>query len=131
MLYWIDQRMREIWPEHRELTFGGRDVIFTGDSAQLDPVVPYSLSSSLSKIASDVHRKGREIWEGINSVCTLTSPNRGKLDPEWFDALRRLRRGRPTVDDVELFNSRCINPDDIPNNCFIGQARCPQKHRCR
>ncbi|OWZ16084.1 hypothetical protein PHMEG_00010180 [Phytophthora megakarya] len=68
MLYWIDHRMREIWPSHRHLPFGGRDVIFTGDSAQLDPVVPYSLSTPADKILNDVHRKGREIWERIDRI---------------------------------------------------------------
>ncbi|GMF57209.1 unnamed protein product [Phytophthora fragariaefolia] len=107
MLYWIDQRMREIWPSHRHLRFGGRDIVFTGDSAQLDPVVPYSLSTPTHKIANEAHKKGREIWEEIELECTLTSQNRGKLDPEWFDALRRLRKLEPTPADVDLFHSRC------------------------
>ncbi|KAJ8575196.1 hypothetical protein ON010_g4018 [Phytophthora cinnamomi] len=38
---------------------------------------------------------GREIWEGIQYVYTLTSQNRGKTDLEWFAALRRLRRSAP------------------------------------
>lgn len=99
--------MCEIWPSHRHLRFGGRDVIFTGDSAQLGPVVPYSLSTPAPKIANEVHKKGRDIWEEIELECTLTSQNRGKLDPESFDALRRLRKLEPTPADVDLFNSRC------------------------
>lgn len=116
MLYWIDQRMREIWPQDRHLRFGGRDVIFTGDAAQLDPVVPYSLSTPTQKIQNDVQRKGRELWEGIECVCTLTTQNRGKSDPEWFDALRRLRRRRPTPADIDLFNTRCNTEKSIPSS---------------
>ncbi|OWZ15588.1 hypothetical protein PHMEG_00010745 [Phytophthora megakarya] len=78
MLHWIDQRMREIWPQHRHLPFGGRDIFFTGNAAQLDPVVPYALSTPLNRVRSEVHRKGREIWVGIPHVCKLTDHNRGK-----------------------------------------------------
>ncbi|KUF86314.1 Ribosomal silencing factor RsfS [Phytophthora nicotianae] len=88
MLYWIDERMREIWPQHSQQRFGGRDVIFTGDSAQLDPVIPHALATPSSKI-SRVQVLGREIWEEISIVWTLTSQNRGKADPEWFEALRK------------------------------------------
>eukprot|EP00644_Phytophthora_capsici_P000337 jgi/Phyca11/80933/gw1.4.1031.1 len=65
MLHWIEQRMREIWPKCRHVPFGGRDVIFTGDLAQLDPVIPYSLSTPLSNIANPVQKLGRELWQGI------------------------------------------------------------------
>ncbi|KAJ8554876.1 hypothetical protein ON010_g9606 [Phytophthora cinnamomi] len=88
MLYWIDRRMREIWPSHSDELFGGRDVYFTGDAAQLDPVVPSSLSTPLVKI--------------------------GKLDPEWFSALRRLRQKVPTQADTDLFNTRCLAMIDEP-----------------
>jgi hypothetical protein len=108
MLYWIDRRMREIWPSHSDKLFGGRDVYFTGDAAQLDPVVPHSLSTPLSKIANQVKRRGKEIWDSIESVCMLTSQNRGTLDPAWFNALRRLRQKTPTQADVDLFNTRCL-----------------------
>ncbi|EGZ12242.1 hypothetical protein PHYSODRAFT_516690 [Phytophthora sojae] len=76
MLYWIDQRMREIWPDQREVRFGGRDAIFTGDSAQLDPVTPYSLATSTDRIRDNIQRKGREIWEEIKCVCSLSSQHR-------------------------------------------------------
>jgi hypothetical protein len=114
MLYWIDQRMREIWPSCSSMPFGGRDVIFTGDVAQLDPVVPFALSTSLSKIQNPVQRQGRALWEGIANVCVLTSQNRGKSDPEWFAALRRLRCKAPKQEDVDLFNTRLTKEKDMP-----------------
>jgi hypothetical protein len=114
MLYWIDQRMREIWPRCSHLAFGGRDVIFTGDRAQLDPVVPFALSTALSKITNPIQRRGRELWESISNVCTLTTQNRGKSDPEWFAALRRLRCNCSTEDDVALFNSRYRKSNEMP-----------------
>lgn len=43
MLHWIDQRFRELFPAFRDVPFGGRDVLFVGDPAQLDPVTPFSL----------------------------------------------------------------------------------------
>lgn len=121
MLYWIDKRMREIWPSHSEQLFGGRDVYFTGDSAQLDPVVPSSLSTPISKISNEVQRRGREIWNDIQNVCTLTSQNRGKQDPEWFSALRRLRKRAPTAADIALFNTRCLQSIGEPD--WIAKAK--------
>jgi hypothetical protein len=114
ILYWIDNRMREIWPNHSDEPFGGRDVYFTGDAAQLDPVVPSALATPLAKICNLVQRRGRELWESIEHVCMLTSQNRGKRDPEWFAALRRLRMKVPTTEDVALFNSRCVQLDQQP-----------------
>jgi hypothetical protein len=108
IMYWIDRRMREFWPDRSDELFGGRDVYFTGDAAQLDPFVPSALSTQLAKITNEVQRRGREIWTRIENVCVLTSQSRGKLDPEWFDALRRLRQMQPTQADVDLFNSRCV-----------------------
>eukprot|EP00644_Phytophthora_capsici_P000529 jgi/Phyca11/99658/e_gw1.4.1028.1 len=100
MLHWIDQRMREVWPQQRDLPF--------------DPVVPYALSTPLKKINNEVHHKGRELWEGIPNVCQLTDQNRGKSDPEWFNALSRLRSRKPTASDVELFNLRCSPNSKVP-----------------
>ncbi|ETL35113.1 hypothetical protein L916_12716, partial [Phytophthora nicotianae] len=114
MLYWIDQRMREIWPQHSHQSFGGRDVVFTDDSAQLDPVIPHALATPSSKISSPIQVLGREIWEGISIVCTLTSQNQGKADSKWFEALRRLRSKCPTQADVNLFNSRYCKASEIP-----------------
>ncbi|EEY59189.1 uncharacterized protein PITG_11663 [Phytophthora infestans T30-4] len=50
MLYWIDQRMREIWPQQR------------------NPVVPYALATPLEQVYNEVQRKGRELWEGISNA---------------------------------------------------------------
>lgn len=115
MLYWIDKRMREIWPSNSNELFGGRDVYFTGDSARLDPVVPTSLSTPLQKISNQVQRRGKEIWDSIETVCMLTSQNRGALDPDWFSALRRLRKKSPTQDDIDLINSRSVQ--------FVGKPK--------
>jgi hypothetical protein len=115
MIYWIDRRMREIWPHHSDELFGGRDVYFTGDAAQLDPVVPSSLSTPIAKISNDIQRRGTEIWTSIRTVCMLTGQNRGKSDPEWFDALRRLTQKVPTQVDIDLFYSRCLPSANAPS----------------
>jgi hypothetical protein len=106
--------MREIWPSQSDKLFGGRDIYFTGDAAQLDPVVPSSLSTPLAKIANDVQIRGREIWASIDTVCMLTSQNRGEWDPKWFSALRRLCQKSPTQADIDLFNTRCLSSIDEP-----------------
>ncbi|GMF17089.1 unnamed protein product [Phytophthora fragariaefolia] len=127
MMYWIDHRMREIWPQYRHLRFGGRDIIFTWDAAQLDPVVPYSLSTPVQKIQNDVQRRGRELWEEIENVCMLTSQNRSKNDPEWFNALRRLRKRAPTPADIELFNTICNTNEELPSS-FSKAKHIAHKH---
>ncbi|OWZ16072.1 Helitron helicase [Phytophthora megakarya] len=99
MLHWIDERMKKIWPLQRHLPF---------------PAVPYALSTPLRQVYNDVQRKGRELWEAIPHVCMLTDQNRGKRDLDWFDALRRLRRRRPTTADIELINPRCCSGDCLP-----------------
>ncbi|KAJ5409432.1 uncharacterized protein N7487_003791 [Penicillium crustosum] len=37
-LYWIDQRCRQIFPESRNVPFGGLNIILAGDFYQLPPV---------------------------------------------------------------------------------------------
>ena len=115
MLYWIDQRLREIFPRFRSVPFGGRDVILAGDGGQLSPVNPTSLNVQLCNISKPVQRMGRALWEGMHHVCYLKSQNRGKDDPKWFDALRRLQRKEVTRNDVEMFNSRCIDRIGVPS----------------
>ena len=44
MLYWMDQRMREIWPDCADIPFGGRDIIFVGGPW---PIESGSASSSI------------------------------------------------------------------------------------
>jgi hypothetical protein len=50
----------------------------------------------------------------ISNVCTFTTRNRGKSDPEWFAALRRMRCNCSTEDDVALFNSRYRKSNKMP-----------------
>ncbi|KUF98597.1 hypothetical protein AM588_10008185 [Phytophthora nicotianae] len=114
MLHWIDQRMREIWPKCRQLPFGGRDIIFTGDSAQLDTVIPYSLSTPSLKIHNSVQQLGRETWETIPYVCCLTNQNKGKADPEWHAAFIWLRQKCATPEDVDLFNTIYMKKAEMP-----------------
>ena len=121
MLHWIDQRMREIWPLFRDVPFGGRDVIFAGDSGQLAPVCPTALSVALRKIFPKTERSGRETWEAMEFVCNLESQNRGKSDPEYFDALRRLREKAPTQADLDLFNTRVLDKSSPPEWMYEAQ----------
>lgn len=52
MLCRIDRRMGEIWPSHSNELFGGRDVYFTGDAAQL---IVY-FSGPLQRTLGVIHR---------------------------------------------------------------------------
>ena len=114
MLHWIDERLREIWPHCSHLPFGGRDVIIAGDAGQLAPVSSTPLYTTLNQINDPIERKGRDTWKNMDFVCKLMSQNRGKTDPEYFDALRRLREKSATEQDVALFNTRLLNEKNPP-----------------
>lgn len=106
LLYWIDHRLREIFPSHNDIPFGGRDVVIAGDMGQLTPVNASSLSTPEHSLRTEVEVAGRNTWTNITTVCSLHSQNRGLNDEEWYNALRRLRTMDETYQDVQLFNTR-------------------------
>ncbi|KAJ7127738.1 hypothetical protein C8R44DRAFT_528097, partial [Mycena epipterygia] len=110
--------------------FGGVNIIFAGDFAQLPPVGEKSLYAKISTdTESAAGKRGQEnilgklLWLSVKIVVTLTKIERvqrrinestGELDdadPEmvlFVDLLGRLRQGRCTDDDFAILNSRLI-----------------------
>jgi len=102
--------------------FGGIIMIFAGDIFQYPPVMGSSLSTPISlygKQTDDEFKKrlGRTAWKTVDTVIELIEQQRMKSDPEYADAVLRLRTRECTLEDVELFNSRLIKsamkPDGI------------------
>lgn len=118
-------------PHHLHLPFGGSDLIFTSDPGQLGSVSPSSLSIPYKMLGSNSERNGRRLWESIECFFCLQQQNRGLSDPEWFAMLRRVRKGNPSLKDVDLINSRVLAlPNNLPltvsyltyRNCDVDEA---------
>ena len=63
--------------------------------------------------------QGLHLWQtvAVTSVVELTVNYRQRTDPTFFDLLERFRLGRPTVEDIELLNTRVVYPGQpLPPN---------------
>ncbi|KAJ7067562.1 hypothetical protein C8F01DRAFT_925165, partial [Mycena amicta] len=112
--------------------FGGVNMIFAGDFAQLPPVGMKSLYSKLNtNIASASGRRGQQdisgklLWLSVRCVVILTRVERVHQNTSanensgarFVELLGRLRQGRCTNEDFALLNSRLITrlrPDWTP-----------------
>ena len=116
-------------------SFGGINIIFAGDFAQLPPVGYKRLYSEILHAPSKGKRRqpsasekdviGKLLWLSIRDVVILKQVWRQKVDVddsaeqvkaknEFIDLLQRLREGRCSDDDYRLLCSRIvgnINPD--------------------
>jgi len=123
----IDHALR-FAKEKTDLWFGGVAMIFCGDFLQFPPVggtplyVPIPLYAGQTN-AEILRRLGRLAWRTINTVIDLTEQQRMKGDPEYGEAVNRLRRRDCTDEDVDLFNSRLVrsasNPGGIDMSCAV------------
>ena len=96
--------------------FGGINIIFAGDFAQLPPILQARLFSNVKNEHSvGTKRKerklmGRLLWLTINTVVELKTNMRqqGSHNSQFSELLSRLRVGRCTDADYELLKSRVI-----------------------
>ena len=108
----IDSALRYAKQEPN-LWFGGISLIFCGDFYQFPPVAATPLYKPLSVNAkinnSEIqNRLGRLAFKTIDTVITLVEQNRMASDPEFAQAISRLRVRSCTVDDMDLFNTRVM-----------------------
>ena len=98
-----------------DLPFGGVNIVFAGDFAQLPPVGQRSLycrtnghNVSTPRAQSDVF--GRLLWLSVDVVVLLTQVLRqsGNADIAFVELLSRLRIGRCTDDDYRVLQSRLL-----------------------
>lgn len=82
--------------------FGGINIIFMGDFLQLTTVS--HLDVYVDK--SSEWEYGHHLWRFINLIILLTEQMRQSDDPEFAAALRRIRFHEPTLEDIEMLNSR-------------------------
>ena len=109
----------------RDKPFGGINIIFAGDMAQLRPVkgsalyarsVVSNLSSfTFETVRSQEHLFGAFLWRSLTHVVQLIKNERAKTDPEFIDLLGRVRigntitSGRPGSTDVDALNKRLLS----------------------
>lgn len=106
-------------------SFGGINIIFAGDFAQLPPVKQTRLYSNVNTqlgSATDRTQKkvmGKLLWLSVDTVVELTEIMRqtGSSNDRFVALLGRLRKGQCTDDDYTLLKSRIISPENnIPNS---------------
>jgi hypothetical protein len=90
--------------------FGGVNVIFAGDFAQLPPVSQTKLFSQ-AKSAKETTVFGQLLWRSIETVVMLTEQMRqvGTGNERFVEMLSRLRDGRCTQADYDLLNTRLLS----------------------
>ncbi|KAF5341971.1 hypothetical protein D9611_001218 [Ephemerocybe angulata] len=93
--------------------FGGINIIFAGDFAQLPPVGQRRLSCKMDKTRSPKSEEdlgGQLLWHSVETVVILTEVVRqsGSINEAFVELLGRLREGRCSNDDYEVLMGRTI-----------------------
>lgn len=119
MLAQIDYSLRRA--KERDVFFGGINVIMAGDICQFPPVQDLKLWLNFSqRIARNatkgelLARYGKLAYKSFDTAITLHEQQRMRTDPEFGDAVARLRTRTCTQTDVDLFNSRAMRGADNP-----------------
>ncbi|KAJ3911581.1 hypothetical protein F5877DRAFT_27864, partial [Lentinula edodes] len=105
------------------LPFGGINIIFAGDFAQLAPVREQRLFSFINtaRVGTNYGQEivfGKLLWLSVKTVVLLTQVMRqsGLENEPFVELLSRLRTGVCTLDDYDILNSRIISTVQ-PNWC--------------
>jgi hypothetical protein len=114
---WIDQRLREVFPENRDEFFGGLGVILIGDFFQLPPVLNKPLYSARDDLR-DFKIVGRNAYRSFSKSVFLTTIQRqqGEEQAPFRRALEELRKADVSVTSWELLTSRCsvkLSPHEV------------------
>jgi hypothetical protein len=116
-LAWVDQRLREVFPENRDEFFGGLCVILIGDFFQLPPVLNKPLYSTRDDL-KDIEIVGRNAYLSFDKSVFLTTVQRqqGEDQAPFRRALEELRKADVSVPSWELLTSRCsvkLPPEEV------------------
>ena len=101
MLVNLNTNLKEATSQYDDY-FGGINIIFMGDFLQLATVSHLDVYVDKPSEWEDGHR----LWRSINLVVLLTEQMRQSDDPKFAAALRRIRFHEPTLEDIEMLNSR-------------------------
>lgn len=102
--------------KQNDLPFGGINVIFAGDFAQLGPVRDPRLfsfvdTSRVGTVSGQEAVFGKLLWFAVTTVVILTVVMRqgGDANSLFVGLLQRLRTGSCTVDDYAVLNNRLLS----------------------
>jgi len=108
--------------------FGGINIIFAGDFAQLPPVGETRLSANINASQIPTQAKsqqneifyGKALWQLVDHVIILTESMR-QAGPENFafvDLLTRLREGRCNQNDYDILSNRVLQNTEVNWNSW-------------
>ena len=100
----IDSRMRQAFPAHADVVFGGCSVIFFGDFGQLPPVGDRKLFHQGCPKPTTV--QGQAAYRHINRVFVLHQAVRQAEDAPFRNLLLRLRNGNSSYEDYAMLTDR-------------------------
>nr|WP_321374151.1 DEAD/DEAH box helicase [uncultured Bacteroides sp.] len=109
----IDRTLRKYL--HNSLPFGGKQVVFTGDMFQLEPVLLKGADMEL--ITDEYHTEKpyffkAHVFERLNLPRIEFKHIYRQEDPVFVNLLDHVRAGHITYDDVRLINSRVKLPEE-------------------
>lgn len=110
----VDTRLRQIMGKNDK--FGGLSVIVVGDLSQLPPVMDSPLYKFVRNEFSVLIDRN-PLWDEF-SFYELTEVMRQKEDLEFVQILNNIARGDVHQRDIDILNTRVVNPTDIPR-CAI------------
>lgn len=126
LLCQMDQTLR--LAKKNDEYFGGIIVIFAGDFFQYPPVAGNPLYKPISNSIKDSgnsefkNRMGRVAWRSLTDIVVFDEQYRMRSDPQYADAVNRLRKRECTFEDVDLFNSRIIKSTWNNEGVDVGSA---------
>src|ERR1700722_11402912 len=109
MLAQIDTRLRQAFPENKNVPFGGRSIILFGDFGQLPPVLDLPMyTTNISR--NETSNNGIASYKNFSEACKLDIIQRQSGDSEEQKAFRnlllRLRDGECHMNDWIMLTTR-------------------------
>ena len=114
MLVNLNMNLKEAKSRHDDY-FGGINIIFMGDFLQLATIS--QLDVYINKPSEWEY--GHHLWRSINLVILLTEQMRQSDDPEFAATLRWIHFHEPTLEDIEMLNSRISASLECPTSIPI------------
>ncbi|XP_043471644.1 ATP-dependent DNA helicase PIF1-like [Leptopilina heterotoma] len=110
----VDFRLRQIKGINE--SFGGISVILVGDLYQLPPVMDRAIYLPPKDLTLNVFAQNI-LWDEFY-YFELTEIMRQKDDVKFIKALNNLANGQLSTDDVNLFSSRIVKENEVPEDAI-------------